>query len=142
MAQRLVVIGNGMAGARTVEEILERGGPDHYAITMFGEEPCGNYNRILLSHVLSGDEDEGGIFLNSLRWYADNGIELRAGVRADRIDRFAKVVHAGDGSVTPYDKLVIATGSRPFVPSIDGLYNPRRGFHQGVFTFRTIDDTR
>jgi nitrite reductase (NADH) large subunit len=142
MAQRLVVIGNGMAGARTVEEILERGGPDRYAITMLGEEPYGNYNRILLSHVLSGDEDEGGIFLNSLPWYADNGIELRAGVRADRIDRFAKVVHAGDGSVTPYDKLVIATGSRPFVPSIDGLYNPRRGFHQGVFTFRTIDDTR
>jgi nitrite reductase (NADH) large subunit len=142
MARRLVVIGNGMAGARTVEEILERDGPDHYAITMFGEEPYGNYNRILLSHVLSGDEDEGGIFLNSLPWYADNGIELRAGVRADRIDRFAKVVHAGDGSVTPYDKLVIATGSRPFVPSIDGLYNPRRGFHQGVFTFRTIDDTR
>jgi nitrite reductase (NADH) large subunit len=142
MAQRLVVIGNGMAGARTVEEILERGGPDRYAITMFGEEPYGNYNRILLSHVLSGDEDEGGIFLNSLPWYTDNGIELRAGVRADRIDRFAKVVHAGDGSVTPYDKLVIATGSRPFVPSIDGLYNPRRGFHQGVFTFRTIDDTR
>jgi nitrite reductase (NADH) large subunit len=142
MAQRLVVIGNGMAGARTVEEILERGGPDRYAITMLGEEPYGNYNRILLSHVLSGDEDEGGIFLNSLPWYADNGIELRAGVRADRIDRFAKVVHAGDRSVTPYDKLVIATGSRPFVPSIDGLYHPRRGFHQGVFTFRTIDDTR
>jgi len=83
-----------------VEQILERGGPDRYAITMLGEEPYGNYNRILLSHVLSGDEDEGGIFLNSLPWYADNGIELRAGVRADRIDRFAKVVHAGDGSAT------------------------------------------
>ncbi|NUR61130.1 MAG: NAD(P)/FAD-dependent oxidoreductase, partial [Catenulispora sp.] len=142
MAERLVVIGNGMAGARTVEEILERGGPDRFAITMFGEEPYGNYNRILLSHVLAGAEDESGIFLNSLSWYTDNGIELRAGVRAVRIDRFAKVVHADDGSVTPYDKLVIATGSQPFVPAIDGMYDARRGFHQGVFTFRTIDDTR
>jgi len=142
VAERLVAIGNGMAGARTVEEILERGGPDRYAITMFGEEPYGNYNRILLSSVLSGGEEEAGIFLNSLSWYADNGIELRASIRVDRIDRFAKVVHADDGSVTPFDKLVIATGSRPFVPPIDGMYNPGRGFHQGVFTFRTIDDTR
>ncbi len=142
MTERLVVIGNGMAGARTVEEILERGGPDRFAITVFGEEPYGNYNRILLSNVLSGTEDEAGIFLNSLSWYAENGIELRASVRVVRIDRFAKVVHADDGSVTSYDKLVIATGSRPFVPPIDGLYNARRGFHQGVFTFRTIDDTR
>jgi nitrite reductase (NADH) large subunit len=142
VAQRLVVIGNGMAGARTVEEILERGGPGRFAITVFGEEPYGNYNRILLSNVLSGHEDETGIFLNSLSWYADNGIELRASVRVNRIDSFAKVVHADDGSATPYDKLVIATGSRPFVPPIDGLHNPRRGFHQGVFTFRTLDDTR
>jgi nitrite reductase (NADH) large subunit len=142
VAQRLVVIGNGMAGARTVEEILERGGPGRFAITVFGEEPYGNYNRILLSNVLSGHEDETGIFLNSLSWYADNGFELRASVRVNRIDSFAKVVHADDGSATPYDKLVIATGSRPFVPPIDGLHNPRRGFHQGVFTFRTLDDTR
>ena len=80
------------------------------------------------------------IFLNSLSWYAGNGIGLRARVRVDRIDCFAKLVHADDGSVTPYDKLVIATGSRPFVPPIDGMYNARRGFHQGVFTFRTIDE--
>jgi nitrite reductase (NADH) large subunit len=140
--QRLVVIGNGMAGARTVEEILERGGQNRFNITMFGEEPYGNYNRILLSNVLSGAEDEAGIFLNSLSWYAENGIELRAGVRIERIDRFARTVHADDGSVTPYDKLIIATGSRPFVPPIDGMHHPKRGYHQGVFTFRTIDDTR
>ena len=142
MTERLVVIGNGMAGARTVEEILERSGPGRLAITMFGDEPYGNYNRILLSNVLSGAEDEAGIFLNSMSWYTDNGIELRAGVRVARIDNFAKVVHADDGSVTPYDKLVIATGSRPFVPSIDGMHEPGRGFSQGVFTFRTLDDTR
>ena len=142
MAQRLVVIGNGMAGARTVEEILERGGGELFAITMLGEEPYGNYNRILLSNVLSGVEDEAGIFLNSLSWYADNGIELRAGVRAPRIDRFARRVYAGKRDVYTYDKLIIATGSRPFVPAIKGMHSPARGFHQGVFTFRTIDDTR
>ncbi|MBF9128968.1 NAD(P)/FAD-dependent oxidoreductase [Plantactinospora sp. S1510] len=140
--ERLVVVGNGMAGARTVEEILERGGGDRFTITMFGAEPYGNYNRILLSNVLSGVEDEAGIFLNSLAWYAENGIELRAGVRVDRVDRFARTVHADDGSVTPYDKLIIATGSVPFVPPIDGMHHPRRGYHQGVFTFRTIDDAR
>jgi len=142
MKQRLVVIGNGMAGARMVEEVLERGGGGQFAITMLGEEPYGNYNRIMLSHVLSGEEDEAGIFLNSLPWYADNGIELRAGVRAQRIDRFARLVSADDGTVIGYDKLVIATGSRPFVPQIKGIYRATRGFHQGVFTFRTIDDTR
>src|SRR5213083_982234 len=119
--KNLVVIGNGMAGARAVEEILARGGASQFEITMFGEEPYGNYNRILLSNVLSGAEDEAGIFLNSLPWYVENGIDLRAGVRIDRIDRFAKVVYADDGSATPYDKLVIATGSRPFVPPIDGM---------------------
>src|ERR687893_2384394 len=116
--QRLVVIGNGMAGARTVEEILERGGGDRFAITMFGEEPYGNYNRILLSNVLSGVEDESGIYLNDLSWYADNGITLHTGTRVARIDRFARTVQAEDGTVTPYDKLIVATGSRAFVPPI------------------------
>jgi NAD(P)H-dependent nitrite reductase large subunit len=140
--ERIVVVGNGMAGARTVEEILERVGRDRFAITVFGAEPYGNYNRILLSHVLSGVEEESGIFLNSLAWYEANGVELRSGVEVRRIDRYAKVVYASDGSATRYDRLVIATGSRPFVPPIDGTHNPKRGFHQGVFTFRTIDDTR
>lgn len=140
--QRLVVVGNGMAGARAVEEILERGGRDLYSITMFGEEPYGNYNRIMLSNVLSGVEDEDGIFLNSLPWYATNGIDLRAGVRVERIDRFAKVVSDSEGNELRYDKLIIATGSRPFIPPIEHLHHPRRGYHQGVFTFRTIDDTR
>jgi nitrite reductase (NADH) large subunit len=147
---RLVVIGNGMAGARTVEEILERGGGNvggadqrgNVEITMFGEEPYGNYNRILLSNVLAGAEDESGIFLNSLPWYEDNNIILRAGVQITRIDRYAKLVYGNDGSATGYDTLIIATGSRPFVPDIKGAHRPGRGFHQGVFTFRTIDDTR
>jgi nitrite reductase (NADH) large subunit len=140
MTERLVVIGNGMAGARTVEEILARGGD--FAITMFGAEPYGNYNRIMLSNVLAGVEDESGIFLNDLSWYAENGITLHTGRRIVRIDRAAKHVHADDGSATPYDKLIIATGSRAFVPPIPGLHRPGRGYHQGVFAFRTLDDTR
>ncbi|MBD1538941.1 NAD(P)/FAD-dependent oxidoreductase [Arthrobacter sp. S13_S34] len=140
--RRLVVIGNGMAGARAVEEILARGGAEQFSITMFGDEPYGNYNRIMLSHVLSGEESDADIFLNPLSWYEDNGITLHAGVRADRIDRFAKHVFSSDGRVTPYDTLVIATGSRPHLPPMDGLYTPGGSVKPGVFGFRTIDDTR
>jgi nitrite reductase (NADH) large subunit len=140
VTQRLVVIGNGMAGARTVEEILARGGD--FDITMFGDEPYGNYNRIMLSNVLAGVEDESGIFLNDLSWYADNGIKLHAGTRVDKIDRKRKTVHATDGTKTPYDKLIIATGSSAWVPPIKNIHNPTRGYHQGVFVFRTLDDTR
>ncbi|WP_285249689.1 nitrite reductase large subunit NirB [Pseudarthrobacter sp. fls2-241-R2A-168] len=140
--RRLVVIGNGMAGARAVEEILARGGAAQFTITMFGDEPYGNYNRIMLSHVLSGEESDADIFLNSLSWYQDNGITLYAGVRVDRIDRFTKHVFASDGRVTPYDTLIIATGSRSHMPPMDGLYTPGGQVKQGVFGFRTIDDTR
>ena len=84
--RRLVVIGNGMAGARTVEEILARGGAEQFTITMFGDEPYGNYNRIMLSHVLSGEETDADIFLNSLPWYIENDITLHAG-RAGHPDR-------------------------------------------------------
>jgi nitrite reductase (NADH) large subunit len=117
--RRLVVIGNGMAGARTVEEILERGGRALFDITMFGDEPHGNYNRILLSTVLSGDTAEDGIVLNDTTWYASNGIDLHAGpgYRIARIDRYAKMVSTVDGQQTPYDLLIIATGSRPYPTS-------------------------
>ncbi len=139
--RRLVVIGNGMAGARAVEEILARGGAEQFTITMFGDEPYGNYNRIMLSHVLSGEETDADIFLNSLEWYVENDITLHAGVRINRIDRFAHVVFGDDGSVTGYDQLIIATGSRSFMPPMDGLY-VGSDLLPGVFAFRTIDDTR
>ncbi|MCW2802094.1 MAG: nitrite reductase large subunit [Propionibacteriaceae bacterium] len=142
LRRRLVVIGNGMAGARAVEEILERGGAMQFTITMFGDEPYGNYNRIMLSHVLSGEESDADIFLNSLPWYAENEITLHAGVRAEKIDRFAKLVYSDDGGVTPYDVLIIATGSRSFMPNMDGLYTADGSLLPGVFAFRTIDDTR
>ncbi|MCP2242683.1 nitrite reductase large subunit NirB [Lentzea aerocolonigenes] len=138
--QRLVVVGNGMAGARAVEEILHRGGDRMFSITMFGDEPYGNYNRILLSGLLAGTDDADEIFLNPVEWYRDNGITLHAGVRVVRIDRFAKLVLADDGSITPYDKLIIATGSRPFYPPVEGMWRDDKTLTPGVFGFRTLDD--
>ncbi len=141
LRRRLVVIGNGMAGARVVEEILARGGAEQFAITMFGDEPYGNYNRIMLSHVLSGEEGADDIYLNTLAWYTENDITLHAGVRVTRIDRFARVVFSDDGAITPYDELIIATGSRSFMPPMEGLYEAG-ALLPGVFAFRTIDDTQ
>jgi nitrite reductase (NADH) large subunit len=92
--QRVVVIGNGMAGARFVEELRARDPDRRVAITLFGDEPYGNYNRILLSSVLSGSHDPQDIFINPLAWYAENGVTLHAGVPAARIDRAAKRVFA------------------------------------------------
>ncbi|MGC0236526.1 NAD(P)/FAD-dependent oxidoreductase [Arthrobacter sp. SD76] len=140
--RQLVVIGNGMAGARAVEEILARGGADVFTITMFGDEPYGNYNRIMLSHVLSGDETDAGILLNPPVLVPGERHHAARRVRVDRIDRFAKNVHSSDGRVTPYDTLVIATGSRSHLPPMDGLYTPAESLKQGIFGFRTIDDTR
>jgi len=138
--QKLVVIGNGMAGARTVEEILARGGGEQFDITMFGDEPYGNYNRILLSNVLNGTQDPADIFLNPLEWYTENAVTLHAPARVTQIDRARKEVRSDDGQVTPYDKLLIATGSRPFVPPMEGLKGPAGEDKHGVFVFRTIDD--
>ncbi|HEY7208841.1 MAG TPA: nitrite reductase large subunit NirB, partial [Bryobacteraceae bacterium] len=140
--QNLVVIGNGMAGARAVEEILARGGSDMFQITMFGDEPYGNYNRILLSNVLNGSQEESEIFLNPLDWYRDNNITLHAGVRAETILRKSKVVLADDGTGEAYDKLIIATGSSSFIPPIEGLYASDGSYKQGLFVFRSIDDCR
>ncbi len=138
--QKLVVIGNGMAGARTVEEILARGGGEQFEITMFGDEPYGNYNRILLSNVLNGTQDAADIFLNPLDWYTENDVKLHAPAKVQHIDRARKEVHSDDGQITPYDKLLIATGSRPFVPPMEGLETPDGETKHGVFVFRTLDD--
>jgi nitrite reductase (NADH) large subunit len=140
--KKLVVIGNGMAGARTVEEILARGGADTFGITMFGDEPTGNYNRILLSNVLNGSYREEDIFLNPLSWYEANNITLLAGLRASGLLRRVKLVYGEDGHAEPYDKLIIATGSRPFLPPMEGIFMPDGSFKPGVFVFRTLDDCR
>jgi len=138
--QKLVVIGNGMAGARAVEEVLARGGGDQFEITMFGDEPYGNYNRILLSNVLSGVQDTSEIFINPLDWYKENGITLHSGARVTDIDRPSRVVRSDSGIKAHYDKLLIATGSRAFIPPMEGLRDAEGRMKLGVFGFRGLDD--
>ena len=140
--ERLVVIGNGMAGARVVEEILARGGADQFEIVMFGEEPWGNYNRILLSDVLNGSHEESEIFLNPLPWYAEHGIKLHAGVRVLKLMRHARTVMGEGGVLEHYDKLIIATGSLPFIPPIEGVRFDDGSEKPGVFFFRNLEDCR
>ena len=140
--RRLVVVGNGMAGARAVENVLARGGADLFDITVFGDEPYGNYNRIMLSGILDGTKQEGDILLNPLAWYGQNGVRLHAGRRIDGIDRAAKFVAADDGSEHPYDILVLATGSRAFIPPFAGALGPDGTLKPGLFGYRTLDDCR
>jgi nitrite reductase (NADH) large subunit len=131
--ERLVVIGNGMAGCRAVEEVLERDA-ERYAITIIGAEPRVNYDRIMLSPVLAGDKTFDEIVINSAEWYADNGIELLSGDPVQQIDRDAKTVTSQSGKVVAYDKLLIATGSDPFIIPVPGKDL------NGVITFRDLDD--
>ncbi|MET0204617.1 MAG: nitrite reductase large subunit NirB [Casimicrobiaceae bacterium] len=131
---RLVVVGNGMAGIRTVEELLKIA-PEHYDITVFGAEPHPNYNRILLSPVLAGEQTLGEIVLNPREWYAENGIALATGTRVTRIDRVRRVVETAEGRAAPYDRLLLATGSHPFMLPVPGADLP------GVITYRDIADT-
>jgi nitrite reductase (NADH) large subunit len=138
--QRLVVIGNGMAGARLVEEVLAHQGRDLFEIVVFGAESYGNYNRILLSSVLAGTHDPEDIFLNPLAWYREHGVTLRAGSAVERIDTQARRVFTSDGHTEQYDRLVIATGSLPFVPPMQNLYVGDGSLKKGVFVFRTLDD--
>jgi nitrite reductase (NADH) large subunit len=116
---RLVVVGNGMAGIRTVEELLKLM-PGMYDITVFGAEPHPNYNRILLSPVLAGEQQFDEIVLNPLAWYAENGIQLHVGKEVTRIDRVKRKVIAADGTEAPYDRLLLATGSLPIVLPVPG----------------------
>ena len=136
--RRLVLVGNGMAGVRAVEEVLARVGRAHppgaFAITVFGAEPHGNYNRILLSPVLAGEKDFAAIVTHDRAWYDDNGIELIAGDPVVRIDRAARTVQSARGIVRPYDVLILATGSTPVLLPLPGAGLP------GVVTFRDIAD--
>ncbi len=131
---KLVVVGNGMAGVRTVEELLKIA-PDLYDITMFGAEPQPNYNRILLSPVLSGEQEFQSIVLNDWDWYREHGITLQAGKRVTGINRARRTVLSEDGIETAYDRLLLATGSDPFLPPLPGIKLP------GVLAYRDIADT-
>ena len=135
MKPKLVLVGNGMAGGRLLEEIISVA-PNLYDITVFGNEPYGNYNRIMLSPLLAGDKALDDIVINSRQWYRDHDITLYAG--ADKavanIDRTARRVISEDGTTADYDRLVIATGSSPFMLPIPGVEL------DGVLGFRDIAD--
>ncbi len=132
--QQLVMAGNGMAGVACIEQILKH--RHDFEITIFGDETHVNYNRILLSSVLAGEKNTDDIVLNGIDWYTSNGIRARFGVRIDGIDRDRRVVTDSEGRETPYDKLILATGSSAFVPPVQGA--DKRNVH----VFRTLDDTR
>ena len=116
---KLVMVGNGMAGMRTLEELLKVA-PELYDITVFGAEPHPNYNRILLSPVLAGEQTLDEIVLNSWDWYAENGITLHAGKKVVEVDRVRRVVRAADGTEEAYDRLLLCTGSNPFILPVPG----------------------
>ncbi|MBK9238451.1 MAG: NAD(P)/FAD-dependent oxidoreductase [Rhodoferax sp.] len=131
---KLVMIGNGMAGVRTLEELLKVA-PDLYDITVFGAEPHPNYNRILLSPVLAGEQTIDEIVLNPFDWYSDNHITLHAGKKVASVDRVKRIVRAEDGTEAYYDRLLMCTGSKPFILPVPG--------HdlEGVMAYRDIADT-
>ncbi len=130
---RLVLVGNGMAGMRTIDEVLARDRA-RFDIEVIGAEPYPSYNRILLSSVLAGDKDIGDIILHPREWYAANGIRLATGETVVSLDAKFNTVTTAFGRTVTYDKLVLATGSRPFVPPVAGLTLP------GVCAFRNITD--
>src|SRR5262245_39431195 len=131
--QKLIVIGNGMAAGRVLEELFARV-PDRYDVTIFGAEPRVNYDRIMLSPVLSGEKRFDDIIVHNDGWYARHGVDLRKGEAVLAIDRTAQTVRMQSGAVERYDKLVIATGSKPILIPIPGAELP------GVVTFRDLDD--
>jgi len=132
--QRLVMVGNGMAGVRTLEELVKVA-PELYDISVFGAEPHPNYNRILLSPVLAGEQTVDEIVLNSWDWYTDNNIRLHAGKKVVKVDRIKRVVIAQDGTEEAYDRLLMCTGSNPFILPIPGKEL------EGVIAYRDIADT-
>jgi nitrite reductase (NADH) large subunit len=131
---KLVMVGNGMAGVRTIEELLKIT-PDLYDITVFGAEPHPNYNRILLSPVLAGEQTLDEIVLNSWDWYKENNITLHAGKKVVEVDRVKRVVRSDDGTEVEYDRLLMCTGSNPFILPIPGKDL------KGVIAYRDIADT-
>ncbi|MEQ8824668.1 MAG: nitrite reductase large subunit NirB [Filomicrobium sp.] len=133
MAQRLVVIGNGMAPGRALEKLFDAA-PGAYDVTIFNAEPRVNYDRIMLSPVLSGEKTYEDIIIHGDDWYADKGVTLHKGKRVVAIDRAAKTVSAADGTQAAYDKLLIATGSNPFIIPVPGHDLP------GVLAYRDLDD--
>ena len=132
---RLILVGNGMAGVRLLEELVALA-PGLHDITVFGAEPHTPYNRVMLSPVLAGEQAPEDIVLRPLAWYDEHGITLHRGRRVVAVDRARRVVTADDGTQARYDHLVLATGSTPFVPPVPGHTLP------GVLAYRDLSDTQ
>lgn len=133
MGERLLIVGNGMAPGRMLENLLEKA-PGRYDITIFNAEPRVNYDRIMLSPVLSGEKSYEQIVIHGDGWYINNGITLHKGTKVTGIDRAAKTITTDNGLTESYDKLVIATGSVPFIIPVPGHNLP------GVLSYRDLDD--
>ncbi|KAA1428211.1 FAD-dependent oxidoreductase [Nocardioides antri] len=144
--KRLVIVGNGMAATRLVEELVARGAVSAgstsggWKITVLGDEPHAPYNRILLSAVLEGSHRPEALTLRSEEWYAEHGIDLRLGARVLEVERELKDVMLVDGTIIEYDALVLATGSIPTLPPIRGLVRMDGSLHEAVHAFRSLED--
>jgi len=137
--RQLLVIGNGMAASRLLDDLLQRGAADRYQIKVFGEETGGCYNRVQLSKVLGGAETDQ-IMLKPTKWYADRGVQFVSGSTVTHLDTSAHEVHVADGSSHHYDVAVLATGSSAFVPPIEGINRSEGTWKRGVFVYRTLED--
>lgn len=137
--RRLLVVGNGMATDRLLDELVARGATGTMDVTVVGEEPTGAYNRVLLAHVLAG-ADPDHVVTKPFGWYREAGVELIAGRWVQRLDTSARVAHIGDGEAVPYDVAVLATGSRPVLPGVNGVAAADGTRTAGVHVFRSMED--
>ncbi|HEY2513768.1 MAG TPA: FAD-dependent oxidoreductase [Polyangiaceae bacterium] len=137
--KKLAIIGNGMATCRLLDELASRDGFRQYEVTVFGEEPGGTYNRVLLSRVLEGDEPDT-IVTKPAEWFDQHGVRLISGTRVSRVDLLKRWVATDDGQTRRYDVAVLATGSQPLVPPLEGMNGPDGELRPGVFVYRTMSD--
>jgi nitrite reductase (NADH) large subunit len=137
--KKLAIIGNGMGACRLLDELASRNAKEHYEITVFGEEPGGAYNRIMLGHVLAGEPPDA-IVTKTPEWYDRNAMRLIAGNRVTRIDTLRKTAETADGQSRRFDLFVLATGSQPLVPPLEGMLDEKSELRPGAFVYRTIAD--
>lgn len=135
----LAIIGHGMAGSRLLDELLSRHATSRYNITVFGEEPTAAYNRLLLSRVLNG-ADPDDIRLKPEGWHAGEDVKLVSSAKVERISAHERLLLTSDGKTHSYDVAILATGSKPFIPRIDGATLPDGKYKPGIFAYRTLDD--
>jgi nitrite reductase (NADH) large subunit len=137
--KKLAIIGNGMGTCRLLDELVTRGGHERYEITVYGEEPGGAYNRILLGKVLGGEAPDA-IVTKPAEWYDRHGMRLLSHTRVKKLDVRKKEVETEDGQSRRYDLAVLATGSQPLVPPLEGMLGEDGELRPGAFVYRTIGD--